>query len=253
MGQLPPAPSLGKLRIATPDDVLRIGIVAAAGFKYSPLFRWERPFHEEYPEDTLASYRTQFEAHIQSDDFAVLVLEDVYDPCEGKKTEATIPQDNGWEPPKAGTKVVVGVMSLKLEPNSPRRGQFKSRESMSLHRFDNAGRDSNRRRYDSWGSLSGSKKREYCDGDSVISMIVVHPAYWNRGYGTALMQWAKDLSVADGVKQCVSAVPMSERLFRGLGFKHICYIVAEGDEDDAEGVTTALLEYDGSVTGNLSG
>lgn len=84
-------------------------------------------------------------------------------------------------------------------------------------------------------------------------MVVVHPAYWNRGYGTALIQWAKDLSVVDGVKQCVSAVPMSERLFHKLGFKHIRYIVAEGDEDDAGGVTTALLEYDGSVAGNLSG
>ncbi|KAH6981744.1 hypothetical protein BKA56DRAFT_584417 [Ilyonectria sp. MPI-CAGE-AT-0026] len=243
MGHHPSAPSLGSLRIATPDDVLRIGIVAAAGFRYSPLFRWERPFHAKHPEDTLASYRTQFEADIQSDDSVVLVQEDAYEPGEGNKTEAIIPRNNGWEPPEAGTKVVVGVMSLQLEPNSPRRGQFKGREGSCPYRFENDGRDLNRRHYDSWGSLSGSKKREHCHGASVISMVVVHPAYWNRGYGTALMQWAKDLSDLDRVKQCVSAAPMSEPLFLALGFQHICPIVAKGDEDDAEGVRTALLEY----------
>lgn len=129
MSQLPLTPSLGELRIATPDDVLRIGIVAAAGFGYSPLFRWERPFHKEYPGDTLASYRKLFQAHIETDDFVVLVREDAYEICEGGKTEAIIPKDNGWEPPKVGTKVVVGVMSLKLEPNSRRRGQFQGEKS----------------------------------------------------------------------------------------------------------------------------
>jgi hypothetical protein len=55
------APPLDSLRIATPADVLRIGIVAAAGFRYSPVFRWERPHHEQHPGDTLLSYRTQFQ------------------------------------------------------------------------------------------------------------------------------------------------------------------------------------------------
>lgn len=74
-------------------------------------------------------------------------------------------------------------------------------------------------------------------------MIVVHPAYWRRGHGTALMHWAKDLSVLDRIKQCVSAVPKSEPYFLNLGFQLICPIVAEGDEDDGEGVRTVLLEY----------
>jgi hypothetical protein len=74
-------------------------------------------------------------------------------------------------------------------------------------------------------------------------MIVVHPAYWKRGNGTAMMKWARDLSEIDKVPQCVSATPMSEGPFVSLGFQQICRIPAEGDEDDPEGVSTALLEY----------
>jgi hypothetical protein len=116
-------PSLGSLRVAAPADVLRIGIVATAGFKYSPLFRWERPHHEQYPGDTLLSYCTQFQNAIQSEDFQ----EDAYDANENEKTEAVIPGNNGWEPPKAGSNVVVGVISVKLDPDSTRRGQLKNR------------------------------------------------------------------------------------------------------------------------------
>src|SRR3954468_12927630 len=47
----PKAPCRGTLRVAGPDDILRIVIVATAGFRYSPLFCWERPYHAEYPED----------------------------------------------------------------------------------------------------------------------------------------------------------------------------------------------------------
>jgi len=38
--------------------MIRIAIVATTGFKYSPLFKWERPHHEDFPDDTLLSYRT---------------------------------------------------------------------------------------------------------------------------------------------------------------------------------------------------
>ncbi|KPM41013.1 hypothetical protein AK830_g5516 [Neonectria ditissima] len=122
----PPPPDLGSLRVATPDDILRIGIVATAAFRYSPLFRWERPNHEQYPDDTLLSYRTQFKSAIQSEDFVVLVQEDAYQPSENESTSAVIPTDNGWTPPETGEQVIVGVLSVKLEPNSPRQGQLKN-------------------------------------------------------------------------------------------------------------------------------
>jgi hypothetical protein len=124
----PPGPSLGSLRLATPSDILRIGIVATAGFRYSPLFRWERPHHEDYPEDTLLSYRTQFRDALKNDDFIVLIAEDSYKSDEHDSTKAIIPSDNGWSPPAEGEQVIVGVASIKLEPGSKRRGQFKDND-----------------------------------------------------------------------------------------------------------------------------
>ena len=47
----------------------------------------------------------------------------------------------------------------------------------------------------------------------------------------------------DGAKQCTSAAGMGERLYLKLGFKWICDITADGDEEDSQGVKTGLLEY----------
>lgn len=149
----PPAPAFGSLRLATPLDVLRIGIVATAGFRYSPLFRWERPHHKNFPQDTILSYRTQFASAIKDEDYVVLVAEDHYLPDEGSKTEATIPSDNGWTPPEQGQRVVVGVVSIKLEPTSKHKGQFQS-DGEFPDFPPNEGRDLNRAHYDGWGDES---------------------------------------------------------------------------------------------------
>jgi hypothetical protein len=117
-------PALGSLRIATHDDLPRLGLVAEAGFYYSPVFHYERPHHKSYPEDTLLSYQEQFRQALGSDDHVVIVAEDNYDPNESSKTEAVIPADNGWQPPLAGKMVIVGLVSLKLAPSSKRRGQY---------------------------------------------------------------------------------------------------------------------------------
>jgi GNAT superfamily N-acetyltransferase len=112
----------------------------------------------------------------------------------------------------------------------------------------NPGRDLNRRHYDSWGALVGAtRKAKKLDGDSIVSMIAVHPAYWKRGYGTRMAAWARDLSRLDQVPQCVSSAPMSQGLFLSLGFQRVCTITAEGDEDDSEGVSTELLELGRAV------
>lgn len=57
-----------------------------------------------------------------------MVIEDEYKTDENKATEATIPAENGWGPPAEGEKVIAGVASIKLEPNSQRKGQFKSHD-----------------------------------------------------------------------------------------------------------------------------
>ncbi|ATY60503.1 Acyl-N-acyltransferase [Cordyceps militaris] len=210
----PPSPALGILRVATPADILRIGIVAAASFCYSPLFRWERPHHEEFPDDTLLSYRTQFKDAMNNDEVVVLVVEDAFMPNENDCTKAIIPPGNGWTPPAEGEKVVVGVASIKLEPGSNRRGQFTSKDVSS-----------------------------YCSGFSFMNMVAVHPAYWRRGHGTKLVNWSISLCKLDNVTQGVSAAEMGANLYKGLGYTFICKVEADGDEDDPEGVFTELLKF----------
>jgi hypothetical protein len=74
-------------------------------------------------------------------------------------------------------------------------------------------------------------------------MVVVHRAYWKRGHSTRMAAWARDLSRLDQVPQCVSSAVMSQGLFLSLGFRRVCTITAEGDENDSEGVSTELLEF----------
>ena len=123
-GAASPEPALGSLRVATYDDIPRLGLVAEGGFYYSPVFEYERPQHKAYPQDTLQSFQEQFQHALGSVDQIVIVAEDNYEPNESSKTEAVVPADNGWRPPAAGEKVIVGLLSLKLSPSSKRRGRY---------------------------------------------------------------------------------------------------------------------------------
>ena len=98
-------PVLGVLRVATPADLIRLGLVAMAGFCYSPVFRWERPYHAQYPADSLLSYRREFMNAVKDDHTIVLVAEDMYEPDENTKSKAVFPEDDVYEPPKAGAVV----------------------------------------------------------------------------------------------------------------------------------------------------
>ncbi|KAK0744799.1 hypothetical protein B0T21DRAFT_93333 [Apiosordaria backusii] len=242
-------PALGNLRIATQADVLRISIVAVAAFVFSPVFKWERPYHKEYPKDTLLSYRSLFEDAVRSDDYIVLVAEDDYVSSENDHTIATIPDDHDWPAPAPGEgiKVVVGFISIKLEPESPHRGKFTDGKGSSPRkRSQSLGRDLNHRHYDNWAALSTSvREKNNVLNDSTISMLAVHAAYWRRGHGRRLATWAKSLAMNDRVPQCVSATSMSQPLFESLGFQKLDEIEASGDNDDPEGARTCLLEFGG--------
>jgi hypothetical protein len=119
------APLSPDLRVATFADVPRMATVATAGFFYSPFFRYTRPNHKIYPEDTLLSYQAQFTKLITDEDFVVVVAEYEYDPDEGTKTDARIPEDCGWVAPEKGERVIVGVISIKLAPESKLKGTLK--------------------------------------------------------------------------------------------------------------------------------
>ncbi|KAK4446699.1 hypothetical protein QBC34DRAFT_147658, partial [Podospora aff. communis PSN243] len=145
----PKLPDFGSLPIANPSDVLRLGIVATAGFIHSPLFRWMHPHHDKYPQDTLLGYRIQMKQAVSRKDVIVLVQEDLYMPNENAMTDAIIPDNDDWEAPEPGAKVVVGVIAINLEPDHADRSW-----EVKDHRGDypplppiNPGRDLNREHY----------------------------------------------------------------------------------------------------------
>ena len=123
---VPLTPGLGKLRIASPADILRLGIVCTAGFWYSEHFHWVRPYHAQYPLDTITFFQHEVAGLLENPEFIVLAAVDAYDPQESEKTEATIPAGHGWQIPEAGEEVVVGLAVWKLEPNSKRYGQYRN-------------------------------------------------------------------------------------------------------------------------------
>ena len=124
-----------------------------------------------------------FKDMIQNDEFVVFVAEDVYRYDEKDSSEAIIPPNNGWEPPRTNTEtVVVGVASIRLGKSRAFRdsikdesnGQYPSLdvEFTCAHALDsessndypvllgNSRRDLNNEHYDGWGhKLSEARKR----------------------------------------------------------------------------------------------
>jgi hypothetical protein len=125
-GQGPRTPDIQPLRIASPNDILRLGVVATAGFRYSEQFMFERIFHVDYPQDTIVFFRHEAEEFVKSPWHIILVAIDKYDPEESAKTEAVIPVDNGWQPPSPGEDVIVGFGVWKLQPDSAHVGEFQN-------------------------------------------------------------------------------------------------------------------------------
>lgn len=128
----PEAPQFGVLRLATLFDVPRIGVVAVKGFRHSPVFQWERPYYENYPEDTLMSYRAMFAQLIKNPKYIVLTVSDSFDPDEGNKSSMFISPDRRAVEPNNGDSVIVGVASWRLELGSIRIGQFQNDKGMTF-------------------------------------------------------------------------------------------------------------------------
>ena len=124
----PLAPLLGQLRLANISDIPRIAVVATAGFYYSPVFAWERPFHHSHPLETFRSYEKMFAEAIRSLDYIALVAEDEFEIDEINKTEASIQPGNDYTAPKPSAKAIVGVATWKLEDESHRKGQYMDKD-----------------------------------------------------------------------------------------------------------------------------
>lgn len=129
-------PEYGRLRPARLADLPRIGIVATASFFHSTFFPYARPFFDQYPKDTVASYRAEYREGILNPTKVVLVVLDrykddevnsVYDALKGIYPAHSIERN-----PDAEGRIIVGVISMSLELNPARHGQFNSEGTFIL-------------------------------------------------------------------------------------------------------------------------
>jgi GNAT superfamily N-acetyltransferase len=74
-------------------------------------------------------------------------------------------------------------------------------------------------------------------------MLVVHPAYWRRGHGTALLDWGMQLGSLDLVKQGVIAADMGEKLYLSKGYKKLANVIATDENDPVKEVKVGILEF----------
>jgi len=71
---LPPFPS--NVRLATPADLPRLGLIAPAGYYNSEIFFFRRPHFRDYPGDTVANYSAGYRGEFLNPRSAVFVVED---------------------------------------------------------------------------------------------------------------------------------------------------------------------------------
>jgi GNAT superfamily N-acetyltransferase len=83
----------------------------------------------------------------------------------------------------------------------------------------------------------------------MLERICVHPAYWRKGHGKAMINWGIQLSEMDGVKLGVMTSRGGEDLYRSVGFKLLGEVSVERDIKQAgksqaeDGIRFSLMEY----------
>ncbi|KAH7160972.1 hypothetical protein EDB81DRAFT_924210 [Dactylonectria macrodidyma] len=229
----PEAPSLGPLRIASAEDIMRMGVVYAAGFCDAEKNSWERRFHQKYPQSTILAHRHDVRDHLLRAEKVVLVATDKYDPDESSKTWANIPENNGWTPPKAGDDVIVGAVAWTLAESSNRLGQFQKHGHAFpiLPNYNNEDLDKDR----------AFKVNSILDKEE--EKIVVHPAYRKRGHGERLARWGLALAAKDKVEIGVVATYQGAALCKRVGFDLLHNVEIKDDDDKATGHRFSLLRY----------
>ncbi|KAJ9165686.1 hypothetical protein NKR19_g210 [Coniochaeta hoffmannii] len=240
---LPLPPPFGSLRLTSQRDILKLGIVCTASFRYSEQFDWERTHHEQFPQSTMVWYRHSMADFICSPRHIVLVAVDSYEPDESSKTKAIIPADNGWKPPEAGSEVVVGIGVWRLETLSRCIGRFQNDDAPypTLPVYDY--RDLDQGRAAKLMAVAMAAEERYIPGLPTMERILVHSAYCNRGHGSTIARWGTALAQADHVSQGVVATKKGAGLFSHVGYNLLTHFEVEGDEACPEGVKFAILKY----------
>lgn len=126
-------PNLGPLRLATYTDLQRLGIVASAGFYYSPVSPFERPDRDLYPNDTIASYHDMLLEYATQPDRGLVIAEDNYSNDEGEKLyDALKKVYTGPGDIRDGEKIPVGFLCFTLQKKSSRVGNFQPEGASEL-------------------------------------------------------------------------------------------------------------------------
>ncbi|KAL6399312.1 hypothetical protein AUP68_17858 [Ilyonectria robusta] len=76
-----------------------------------------------------------------------------------------------------------------------------------------------------------------------MARIVVHPAYWRRGHGSAVARRGVALSDIDQLDQGVAATSMGAKLFKHVGYEWLTDLHVKGDDTNPEGVMFSLLKH----------
>ena len=121
-------PKYDRLRLARLADLPRIGFVAAAGFFHSTFFPYARPFYQDYPTDTVASYRAEYREAILNPTKVVLVARDDYKENEEDFVYGALKKiyPKRWRKSHQDEdgKVIVGIISASVQLDPYLHGHF---------------------------------------------------------------------------------------------------------------------------------
>ncbi|KAF2272938.1 uncharacterized protein EI97DRAFT_445388 [Westerdykella ornata] len=240
MSRDPELPPFENIRAATLVDLPRIASVAAAGFFWSPTFQFQRPYHADFPEDTISSYWFEYHEEIVDPASIVLVAEDVFDPHEDESVYDALRKCSLHKQGKnEQVKVVVGVCSINLRPGSPFIGRLNEERAWRKHTTPRLltspdmlkaqmqspamprklSRDQSARAVKQYEDATGSAKKRHLAGLMRLSTLAVHPAYWRRGHATRLVSWCMRLADAEAAPIGISAAPMGASIAVQAGFE----------------------------------
>ncbi|EDU48623.1 conserved hypothetical protein [Pyrenophora tritici-repentis Pt-1C-BFP] len=214
-------PSVHGVRVATPDDLHRISTVAAAAFFFSPTFQFQRPFHQKFPSDTIASYFMQYEAAIRDPLCLVLVAEDTLVADEAKHVYEALRGAFSSQPSDQG---IVGVCSIQLKPNSSYIDHLQQRPTLTSpaanqHGVNDLRRDQSAEAVAIYNEVTRPAKLKHLDGNMRLSTLAVAPAYWRRGHARRLVSFCTQLADLDNAVLGVSATPHGAKVASKAGFQ----------------------------------
>ncbi|KAF1944186.1 hypothetical protein EJ02DRAFT_398732 [Clathrospora elynae] len=218
-------PSVDGVRLATPEDLYRISIVAAAAFFWSPTFRFQRPHYKDFPSDTIASYFYDYEKAIKDPASVVFVAEDVVEENEADNVYEELRYAYTSQTP--GIKGLVGVCSVLLKPGSCYIGCFQPGDGLvhsAQHGISDLKRDHSTEALDIYTTITTPSKLKHLQGIMRLSTLAVAPAYWRRGHASKLVRFCSQLADMDSAVLGVSATPLGTTVVCKAGFQERAHI-----------------------------